>query len=313
MSIFFIAAQLTGGLLANSIAIMLDTAHLATDVLGFGIAIMAIKLAQKAAHHSMSFGYHRAEIIGTILSLAFLWGITIWLLFAAYDRLWAPPEIQENIMLVTAVAGLIFNIIQMTILGGHDHVHGHSHDGHDHGHGHGHSHGNKEPLLEGEKKSGSGNINLDGAMLHVLGDLLNSVGVIIAAVIIWFWPEAKIADPIVTFVFTLIIIGTSYPTLKKCLLTLMEATPSDVDYEKLKTAIRNCEGVTDVHDLHVWALTSGKNACSAHITSATPFRSLKKVEHEIKHHQKMGIKHITIQVEHPEKHDDHFTCKTTLH
>ena len=141
MSIFFIAAQLTGGLLANSIAIMLDTAHLATDVLGFGIAIMAIKLAQKAAHHSMSFGYHRAEIIGTILSLAFLWGITIWLLFAAYDRLFAPPEIQENIMLVTAVAGLIFNIIQMTILGGHDHVHGHSHYGHDHGHGHGHGHG----------------------------------------------------------------------------------------------------------------------------------------------------------------------------
>lgn len=152
MSIFFIAAQFAGGLLANSIAIMLDTAHLATDVFGFGIAIMAIKLAQRAAHHSMSFGYHRAEIIGTILSLAFLWGITIWLLFAAYDRLFAPPEIEENIMLITAVAGLIFNIIQMTILGGHDHVHGH--DGHDHGHGHahGHSHGNKEPLLEGEKK-----------------------------------------------------------------------------------------------------------------------------------------------------------------
>jgi cation diffusion facilitator family transporter len=128
----------------------------------------------------------------------------------------------------------------MTILGGHDHVHQHSHDGHDHGHshrcGHGHSDANKLPLLEKEnmdKRKGSGNINLDGAMLHILGDLLNSVGVIIAAVIIWFWPEAKIADPIVTFVFTLIIIGTSYPTLKKCLLTLMEATPSDVDYLKL--------------------------------------------------------------------------------
>ena len=223
---------------------MLDTAHLATDVLGFGIAIMAIKLAQKPAHHSMSFGYHRAEIIGAILSLTFLWGITIWLLFAAYDRLLAPPKIQENIMLVTAVGGLIFNIIQMTILGGHDHVHGHSHhehkDGHSHSHGNGHSHANKQPLIEGEninKRKGSGNINLDGAMLHVLGDLLNSVGVIIAAVIIWFWPEAKIADPIITFVFTLIIIGTSYPTLKRCLLTLMEATPSDVDYDKLKTEI----------------------------------------------------------------------------
>jgi cation diffusion facilitator family transporter len=139
-------------------------------------------------------------------------------------------------------------------------------------------------------------------MLHVLGDLLNSVGVIIAAVIIWFWPEAKIADPIVTFVFTLIIIGTSYPTLKKCLLILMEGTPSDVDYVKLKAEILNCEGVTEVNNLHVWALTSGKNACSAHIRSTDPFKSLKKVEHRLKHHVNMGIKHITIQVEHPEQH-----------
>lgn len=149
---FFIFAQLTGGLLANSIAIMLDTAHLATDVLGFAIAIMAIKLAERKAVHTMTFGYHRAEIIGTILSLAFLWGITIWLLFAAYARLLNPPEIEENIMLITAIAGLIFNIIQMTILGAHDHVHGHDHDhGHGHGHSHGdHSHGKHEPLLEGE-------------------------------------------------------------------------------------------------------------------------------------------------------------------
>ena len=242
VSIFFIGAQFTGGLLANSIAIMLDTAHLATDVLGFGIAIMAIKLAERQAVHTMSFGYHRAEIIGTLLSLAFLWGITIYLLFAAYARLLNPPEIHENIMLITAVAGLIFNIIQMTILDAHDHVHGHSHD-HGHGHSHGgHSHGNQEPLLEGEKKK-STNINLDGAKLHVLGDLLNSIGVIIAAVIIWFWPEAKIADPLITFIFTIIIIATSYPAVKKCLLTLMEATPADVDYFKVEESIKKCEGV----------------------------------------------------------------------
>lgn len=199
----------------------------------------------------------------------------------------------------------------MTILGAHDHVHGHSHDGHDHGHSHaGHSHGNQEPLLEGGEKK-KANINLEGATLHVLGDLLNSVGVIIAAVIIWFWPEAKIADPLVTFIFTLIIIGTSYPTVKKCLLTLMEATPADVDYLKVQEAISNCEGVEEVHDLHIWALTSGKNACSAHIKSHTPFKTLKKVEHELKHNQK--IQHITIQIENPNSHDDHFECNTTLH
>lgn len=213
-------------------------------------------------------------------------------------------------MLITAIAGLIFNIVQMTILDAHDHVHGHSHD-HGHGHSHGgHSHGNQEPLLEGEKKK-STNINLDGAKLHVLGDLLNSIGVIIAAVIIWFWPEAVIADPLITFIFTIIIIATSYPTVRKCLLTLMEATPADVDYEKVEAAIRNCAGVHEIHDLHIWALTSGKNACSAHITSHTPFKTLKKVEHELKHHQK--IQHVTIQIENPDHHDDHFECKSTLH
>lgn len=142
----------------------------------------------------------------------------------------------------------------------------------------------KRSLLEGEQKEVT-NINLDGAKLHVLGDLLNSIGVIIAAAIIWFWPEAKIADPLITFVFTIIIICTSYPTVKKCLLTLMEATPPDMDYHKIETAIKKCEGVHDIHDLHIWALTSGKNACSAHITSYTPFKTLKKIEHELKHHQ----------------------------
>ena len=194
-------------------------------------------------------------------------------------------------MLVTAVAGLIFNIIQLKILGAHDlvHVHdGHDH-GHDHGHGHGHAHGkqeNKEPLLNGgkEEKKKILNINLDGAQLHVLGDLINSIGVIIAAVIIWFFPEAKIADPIVTFVFTIIILRTSYPTVKKCLITLMEGTPADVDYDKLMKAILGCKGVTKVEDLHVWALTRGKNACSVHITSTTPFETQKKVEHELKFH-----------------------------
>lgn len=188
-------------------------------------------------------------------------------------------------MLVTAVAGLIFNIIQMTILGGHEISHaGHDHGDHDHGHGHSHS----EPLLNGEKTE---NINMSGARLHVLGDLLNSIGVIIAAVIIWFWPTAVIADPIVTFVFTLIIIGTSYPTVKGCILILMEATPSNVKYDDIEAAIKKVEGVEGVHDLRIWALTNGKNACSAHITAEHPFKTLRKVEHVLKD---MKMMHVTI-------------------
>jgi cation diffusion facilitator family transporter len=154
--------------------------------------------------------------------------------------------------------------------------------------------------------------------MHVLGDLLNSVGVIIAALIIYFFgQETRIADPIVTFVFTLIILRTSYPTLKSGVLTLMEATPDEVDHEKLEVEIRKIEGVEDVHDLHVWALTSGKNACSAHITSHNPFETLKRVQKELtKTHNMM---HVTIQIEPPHsespesRHEHHFNCDNKLH
>ena len=128
-----------GGILANSIAIMSDTAHLAADLIGFFISIMSIKMALRPADKALSYGYDRAEILGTILSIVFLWGLTVWLLYEATLRLMDPPKIQEDFMMVTAWAGLLFNIIQLTILG-HGHAHGHDH-GHDHGHGHGHSHG----------------------------------------------------------------------------------------------------------------------------------------------------------------------------
>lgn len=137
---------------------MSDTAHLSADLIGFFISIFSIKMALRPADKALSYGYHRAEILGTILSVVFLWGLTIWLLYEATLRLMDPPKIQEDFMMITAWAGLLFNIIQLTILGhGHDHGHGHGHDhghghGHGHDHGHGHNHGNKkksitEPLM----------------------------------------------------------------------------------------------------------------------------------------------------------------------
>jgi zinc transporter 2 len=126
--------------MANSIAIMTDTAHLASDVIGFFISIMSIKLAMKPADKALSYGWHRAEILGTILSVVFLWGLTIWLLYAATLRIFSPPPIESSYMIITAFASLLFNIIQLKILG-HGHHHGHDHGGHGHDHGHGHSHG----------------------------------------------------------------------------------------------------------------------------------------------------------------------------
>lgn len=160
VSVFFITAQLIGGYLAGSIAIFTDSAHLASDLLGFGISILALHLAQKSAAGNLTYGWHRAEIIGTLVSVASIWIMTFWLFYEATKRFFEPPQVEGSIMLVVAVMGLIFNLIQMKILhsgdghyhlggehehdhdhGHHHHDHGHGHHHHDHGHGHGHGHG----------------------------------------------------------------------------------------------------------------------------------------------------------------------------
>jgi zinc transporter 2 len=266
VSVFFIIAQCTGGYLANSIAIFADTVHLTSDMVGFGMSILALNLSQREASVGLTFGWHRAEIIGTIFSVTFLVSLTIWLLVEAIDRVKNPQNIDGEIMLITAVCGLFFNLIQMSILhqgddhfhmggGGHDHGHdhGHSHEGgdfeddimyhgggHDHGHGHGkeetkghgHGHGKDDDTKSTKSKAESAqsrNINVDAAFLHALGDMIMSIGVIIASTIIYIWPTAKLADPICTFVFSVIVVVTVYPIMSNCLTVLMEGAPDEID------------------------------------------------------------------------------------
>lgn len=292
-------------------------------------------MALRPADKELSYGYHRAEILGTILSIVFLWGLTIWLLYAATLRLLNPPEIEEGFMLLTALAGLLFNIIQLAILG-HGHAHGHGgHDhGHDHGHGHdhhhhGHTHGSSnqmtQPLLEDhnhshghhhhehsdQKASKHKNINVTAAELHVLGDLLNSVGVIIAAVIIFFFKSATIADPICTYVFSVIVFYQSVPVIKDCLHVLMEGSPDDYNTEEVYKAFMDIPGVEEVHDMHIWSISSGKHSLSAHIKSDNPLETLKLVTQLCQ--DRFKITHTTIQVE---GHDDNahkFECSNDIH
>ena len=149
--------------MAGSIAIFTDSAHLASDMLGFVISILALTLAQKAASGSLTYGWHRAEIIGTLVSVASIWIMTVWLLIEATKRFFEPPKVKGDVMLVVAVMGLIFNLIQMKILhsgdghyhlgGEHDHGEGHGcGSGHDHGHGHSHDHGAKKKIKDEEVK-----------------------------------------------------------------------------------------------------------------------------------------------------------------
>lgn len=155
------------------------------------------------------------------------------------------------------------------------------------------------------------NINVTSAYLHVLGDLLMSVGVIIAAVIIYFWPNFVIADPLCTYLFSIIICFTTMPIVKECTFVLLEASPASIDIEALEIDLQNIEGVVEVHDLHVWAISVNKFSLSAHITSITPLKSLSAATDLCR--TRYNLYHTTLQVESVEESKHYFKCEHDLH
>ena len=174
VSVFFITAQLIGGYLAGSIAIFTDSAHLASDLMGFGISMLSLKLGERGASDNLTFGWHRAEVIGTLVSVASIWIMTVWLFVEATTRFFKPTEVKGDIMLIVAIMGLIFNIIQVKILhsgdghyhlggdehGGCSHEHDHEHDHKHHHHSHsGHSH--KSSIVSSQKKGIADAFNKD--------------------------------------------------------------------------------------------------------------------------------------------------------
>ena len=167
---------------------------------------------------------------------------------------------------------------------------------------------NSEP----KKESKGMNLNVTSAYLHVLGDCLMSVGVITAAIIINIWPSAVIADPLCTYFFSIIICCTTLPVLRECMLVLLEATPNDIDQEKLEEDLFNIPGIVEIHDLHIWAISVSKNSLSAHIVSETPLKTLNIVTDLLR--RKYNLFHTTIQMEGPEDNNKHyFVCENDLH
>ncbi|CDW83914.1 zinc transporter of isoform 1 [Stylonychia lemnae] len=348
VSFVFIVVQVIGGYLANSIAIFTDSAHLASDIIGFAISIISLKIAQRPATKSLSYGYHRSEVIGTLVSVIFIWGLTIWLVYEATLRILdTEAEVIGHIMLFVAVLGLCFNLIQMKILhsgDGHYHLGGDMNDSHDHSHGHGHHHDNgpkksghskvkgeesknlKEGLIVDNENQATRdaehhghhhheeettNINITSAYLHVLGDMLMSVGVVIASIIIYIEPSWKIADPLCTYLFSVIICFTTIPVFKECINVLLEATPTSIDVEQLEQDILDCQGVEEVHDFHVWAISVSKYSMSVHIKSDTPLKSLSQVTDLCRRQYKLF--HTTIQVESSGDNKHQFICENDLH
>ena len=316
----FMTIEIIGGYLANSIAIMSDAAHLLSDLLGFLISIISIYISRKVAKNKMSYGYHRAEIIGALVSIVLIWALTLWLLYEATLRIITPPVVDGFIMIIIALIGFTFNVIMGIVLTksgvahshglkkcDHDHEHAHEHD---HEHEHGDDSDEEVALHCEEEEPKNTNVNLRASFIHILGDAIQNIGVLIAGVIIYFAPRYSIVDPICTYIFSVIVGFTTINVLKDCIFVLMEGSPVDIDIEQLEKDLEEIKGVKEIHDLHVWSLSIGKMSLSCHTCCDNPQKTLKRAKKMIQ--KKYKIDHITIQVE-ENNNMNQINCKNDIH
>ncbi|KAI8388040.1 cation efflux protein [Radiomyces spectabilis] len=297
LALLFFATELVAGYIANSLALMSDAFHLLSDVASFIVALAAIYLAEKPPTKRHTFGFHRAEVIAALVSVLTIWVLTAWLVREAIDRIKNPQQIDAKLMCITASIGVVINIVLAYVLGGHHHGHGHSHD-HDHDDHEGHSEHDEEGV--NRKPNRETNINLRAAALHVIGDLLASIGVLVSSIILLFKPDLTIVDPICTFVFSILVLYTTYHLVKDSLAVLMEGVPGNIQPDMIEQSLLQLPGVVAVHDLHVWTLSPGKSSLTAHITVARdPSISyddiLAKSQHIVC--DKYGVHHSTLQIE----------------
>ncbi|CAH8521504.1 unnamed protein product [Dicrocoelium dendriticum] len=288
LCLLFMIGEIAGGALAKSLAIMTDAAHLLTDFASFLISLLALFLASRPSTKRMSFGWYRAEVVGALASVLMIWLVTGILVYLAVVRIMSGHyDIDGKIMLITSTIGVGVNIVMLCTL--HDHGHNHGGDSkkpNTNGHGHNHMgfamNTDKHPenaVEEGRSTQGSmhgvhektqreaqkQNITVRAALIHVIGDLVQSVGVMIAALIIYFRPDLKIVDPICTFLFSILVLVTTINILRDTLNVLMEATPKGLEFNEVRNALHDVPGVIELHNLRMWSLTMNKTAVAVHL------------------------------------------------
>ncbi|XP_078146539.1 proton-coupled zinc antiporter SLC30A8 [Centroberyx gerrardi] len=232
--------EILGGYFAGSLAVMTDAAHLLVDFTSFIISLCSLWLSSRPATHKLSYGWHRAEILGALLSVFTIWLVTGVLVYLAIERLIDDDyTIEGTVMLITSGCAVLANIIMALTL-------------HQSGHGH-------------RRRAQQANASVRAAFVHVVGDLLQSLSVLVSAIIIFFKPEYKMADPICTFLFSIFVLGTTVTIMRDILTVLMEGTPSGVKYSEVRDRLLAVKGVQAVHNLHIWALTMNQAVLSAHV------------------------------------------------
>ncbi len=267
--------EAVGGYITNSLALLSDAGHMLSDSISLAIALVAFWLGEKAVSASKTFGYKRFEILAALLNGVTLIGIALYIFYESIERFANPPEVATTGMLIISVIGLLVNILVAWIM-----------------------------MRGGDTEE---NLNMRGAFLHVLSDMLGSVGAIIAALLMMFFGWG-IADPLASVIVAILVLRGGIKVTKDSIHVLMEGTPRNIDLNDIIQTFEKSNGVRSIHDLHIWTITSGLNAISCHavvdasLSVAESEVILREIEHELEH---KGISHVTIQMEteaHPHEH-----------
>ncbi|XP_026320382.1 zinc transporter 2-like [Hyposmocoma kahamanoa] len=296
----FMICQLVGGYLAGSLSVMSDAAHMLSDCGGFALALLAFHCAKRNPDLKMSYGYKRAEVLGAMVSVLLIWILTGVFVYMAIVRLHKGEyNIEPDIMMLVSGCGVAFNVILALVLHGcaSDIAHHHSHGGaacsHTHVHTHAHApqssprrfrfwkranHKHANGTLNGDYSmkelpstdtvitgNRNRNINLRAALIHVIGDLIQSCGVLLASVLIKFYPAAQVVDPICTFIFSILVLATSARVVRDALAMLMQGVPPNFRYRELVGSLSSINGVRHVHSVHAWALSTHHIIITAHV------------------------------------------------
>ncbi|HJQ31901.1 MAG TPA: cation diffusion facilitator family transporter [Pyrinomonadaceae bacterium] len=269
----YMLAEAAGGWWTGSLALLADAGHMLADVAGLGLALLAARFGARPASQTKTYGYYRLEILAAFTNGVALAAVSLFILWDAYARWFAPPQIERGAELTAiAAGGLLVNLACAWLL-----------------------HGDHERDL-----------NVRGAWLHVMGDALGSVGAIAAGVLVTLWGW-QAADPLFSALIAVLIVWSSWSLIREATNVLLEGTPAHINLAAVEDAILETEGVEDVHDLHVWTITSGREALSAHVRHAqdapTPelLRALRS-----KLHEQFGVDHLTIQMETGDFEDETF-------
>ena len=259
----YLVAEVIGGVMTHSLALLADAGHMLTDVAGLGLALFAMSFAARPATPERTYGYHRVEILAALINSVVLVGISLFVLYEAWERLRNPPPVSSGPMIAIAAVGLVVNLFGVFIL----------------------------------KGGASGSLNVQGAYFEVLSDLLASIGVIVAGAVMWTtgW---YYADPIVSAAIGLFILPRTFKLMREAIGILLEGTPANVNLAAVRSRLELVPGVETLHDLHVWTLTSGMNAMSVHVVladAATHDEVLALVHQTAT--QELAIAHVTVQVE----------------